>query len=99
MNLINQQAIKNNKSASLITDYHAKYFAHDLLRSSTEDGIEKISRSLFDVQGRVDLNPHQIDILWHFHPDCQITILNNIFTVNHTSDSKLSFQFYFLLHR
>ncbi|MCK5083762.1 MAG: DEAD/DEAH box helicase [Candidatus Omnitrophica bacterium] len=61
MNLINQQAIKNNKSASLITDYHAKYFAHDLLRSSTEDGIEKISRSLFDVQGRVDLNPHQIE--------------------------------------
>lgn len=43
----------------MITDYHAKYFAHDLLRSSTEDGIEKISRSLFDA--RVDLNPHQIE--------------------------------------
>ena len=42
-----------------ITDYHAKYFAHDLLRSSTEDGIEKISRSLFDAA--VDLNPHQIE--------------------------------------
>jgi len=61
MNLINQQVIKSNKTTSLITDYHAKYFAHDLLRSSTEDGIEKISRSLFDVQGRVDLNPHQIE--------------------------------------
>lgn len=43
----------------MITNYHAKYFAHALLRSSTEDGIEKISRSLFDAA--VDLNPHQID--------------------------------------
>ncbi|MDR4507881.1 MAG: DEAD/DEAH box helicase [Candidatus Brocadiaceae bacterium] len=42
-----------------ITDYHSKYYAHDLLRSSTEDGIEKISRSLFDAA--VDLNPHQIE--------------------------------------
>lgn len=25
-----------------ITNYHAKYYAHDLLKSSTEDGIEKI---------------------------------------------------------
>ncbi|MDR4504914.1 MAG: DEAD/DEAH box helicase [Candidatus Scalindua sp.] len=43
----------------MITDYHAKYYAHDLLKSSTEDGIEKISRSLFDAA--VDLNPHQIE--------------------------------------
>lgn len=43
----------------MITDYHAKFFAHALLRSSTEDGIGKISRSLFDAA--VDLNPHQID--------------------------------------
>jgi len=42
-----------------VTDYHAKFFAHDLLRSSTEDGVGKISRSLFDAA--VDLNPHQID--------------------------------------
>jgi ERCC4-related helicase len=42
-----------------ITNYHAKYYAHDLLKSSTEDGIEKISRSLFDAA--VDLNPHQIE--------------------------------------
>lgn len=33
----------------MITAYHAKYFAHALLRSSTEDGVEKISRSLFDA--------------------------------------------------
>jgi len=43
----------------MITNYHAKYFAHALLRKSTADGIEKISRSLFDAA--VDLNPHQID--------------------------------------
>ncbi|EKD28834.1 MAG: hypothetical protein ACD_79C00188G0005 [uncultured bacterium] len=43
----------------MLTDYHAKYFAHALLRSSTEDGIGKLSRSLFDAA--VDLNPHQID--------------------------------------
>lgn len=42
-----------------ITPYHAKYFAHALLRSFTKDGIEKISRSLFD--SAVDLHPHQID--------------------------------------
>ncbi|OPY18446.1 MAG: RNA polymerase-associated protein RapA [Syntrophus sp. PtaB.Bin075] len=42
-----------------MTPYHAKYFAHALLRSSSSDGIEKISRSLFDAA--VDLNPHQID--------------------------------------
>jgi ERCC4-related helicase len=43
----------------MITKYHAKYYAHNLLRVSTEDGIEKISRSLFDAC--VDLNPHQIE--------------------------------------
>lgn len=42
-----------------ITRYHTKYFVHALLRSFTEDGIEKISRSLFDVA--VYLHPHQID--------------------------------------
>ncbi|MDR4498262.1 MAG: SNF2-related protein [Candidatus Scalindua sp.] len=35
-----------------------KYYAHDLLKSSTED-IIKISRSLFDAA--VDMNPHQIE--------------------------------------
>jgi len=42
-----------------ITDYHAKYFAHALLRTSATNDIERISRSLFDAA--VDLNPHQID--------------------------------------
>ena len=46
-------------NGKLFSNYHAKYFSHELIRSSTEDGIEKISRSLFDAC--VDLNPHQIE--------------------------------------
>lgn len=41
------------------TVYHAKYFAHELTRQSAHEGVEKISRSLFDAS--VDLNPHQIE--------------------------------------
>lgn len=41
------------------TLYHAKYFAHELTRQSSKDGVEKLSRSLFDAS--VDLNPHQIE--------------------------------------
>ncbi len=40
------------------TPYHARYFSHELSRRSSE-GIERLSRSLFDAS--VDLNPHQID--------------------------------------
>ncbi|WP_040226568.1 SNF2-related protein [Bhargavaea cecembensis] len=41
------------------TVYHAKYFAHELTRQSSKEGVEKLSRSLFDAS--VDLNPHQIE--------------------------------------
>ena len=41
------------------TNYHAKYFAHELTRQSSDKGVEKLSRSLFDAS--VDLNPHQIE--------------------------------------
>lgn len=43
----------------MITNYHAKYFAHDLTIQKPVDGVEKLSRSLFDAC--VDLNPHQVD--------------------------------------
>ena len=43
----------------MTTAYHAKYFANDLTIQKPLDGIERISRSLFDAC--VDLNPHQID--------------------------------------
>ncbi|MDR7074744.1 SNF2-related protein [Fictibacillus barbaricus] len=41
------------------TAYHAKYFANELTRHSAAEGVEKLSRSLFDAN--VDLNPHQIE--------------------------------------
>lgn len=44
---------------SLITAYHAKYFAHELTRRHAADSVDRLSQSLFDAC--VDLNPHQID--------------------------------------
>ena len=43
---------------STITDYHAKYYAHDLTLKNVR-GVGRLSRALFDAQ--VDLNPHQIE--------------------------------------
>lgn len=40
------------------TSYHAKYFAHELVRRGGT-GIDRLSQSLFDAC--VDLNPHQIE--------------------------------------
>ncbi|MBU0646735.1 DEAD/DEAH box helicase family protein, partial [Patescibacteria group bacterium] len=42
----------------MITPYHARYFAHELVRRGGM-GVERLSRSLFDAC--VDLNPHQIE--------------------------------------
>ncbi len=42
-----------------LTDYHAKYFAHELTRRWPPDSVEKLTGALVDAQ--VDLNPHQID--------------------------------------
>ena len=42
-----------------LTDYHAKYFAHDLTKRSSSDSVEKLVGALADAQ--VDLNPHQIE--------------------------------------
>lgn len=42
----------------MTTQYHAKYFAHELTRQGGL-GVERLSRSLFDAC--VDLNPHQIE--------------------------------------
>ena len=41
-----------------MTDYHAKYFAHELTRRCS-DSVEKLTAVLSDAQ--VDLNPHQIE--------------------------------------
>lgn len=42
-----------------LTDYHAKYFAHDLTRRCASDSVEKLAAVLADAQ--VDLNPHQVE--------------------------------------
>lgn len=42
-----------------ITDYHAKYYAHELTKRCSSDNLEKLAPSLMDAQ--VDLNPHQVD--------------------------------------
>ncbi|CUQ67678.1 protein of unknown function [Candidatus Nitrospira inopinata] len=43
----------------MLTDYHAKYFAHELIKRCPSDSIEKLAGALVDAQ--VDLNPHQIE--------------------------------------
>ncbi len=42
-----------------LTDYHAKYFAHELTKRCPSDSAEKLASALVDAQ--VDLNPHQIE--------------------------------------
>src|SRR5690606_14596153 len=41
------------------TNFHAKYFAHDITRCLPSDSLGKFVASLQDAQ--VDLNPHQVD--------------------------------------
>ena len=43
----------------MISAYHAKYYAHELTRRHTTNGVDRLSQSLFDAS--VDLNPHQIE--------------------------------------
>jgi adenine-specific DNA-methyltransferase len=42
-----------------LTDYHAKYFAHELTRRFPSDSLEKLAGAVASAQ--VDLNPHQVD--------------------------------------
>src|SRR3984957_11883249 len=42
-----------------MTDFHAKYIAHELTRRCASDNIDKLTSVLSDAQ--VDLNPHQIE--------------------------------------
>ncbi|SHJ79776.1 Helicase conserved C-terminal domain-containing protein [Paramaledivibacter caminithermalis DSM 15212] len=41
------------------TEYHAKYYANELIRRNSCSTVEKLSMSLFDAT--VDLNPHQVE--------------------------------------
>jgi SNF2 family DNA or RNA helicase len=47
-----------DRSANL-TDYHTKYFAHELMRRYPSDHLEKMAGTF--AGARVDLNPHQVD--------------------------------------
>lgn len=42
-----------------LTNYHAKYFAHELTKRCASDSVEKLASVLADAQ--VDLNPHQVE--------------------------------------
>ena len=42
-----------------MTEYHAKYFAHELTKRCASDSVEKLATALSNAQ--VDLNPHQIE--------------------------------------
>lgn len=42
----------------MITDFHAKYFAHEISMIGG-DGLDRLGRALFDAC--VDMNPHQIE--------------------------------------
>src|ERR1700732_2818932 len=42
----------------MITDFHAKLYAHELRRRHSVHDSEKLAGALFDAQ--VDLNPHQV---------------------------------------
>jgi adenine-specific DNA-methyltransferase len=43
----------------LLTDYHAKYFAHELTKRCASDTVEKLAGALVDAQ--IELNPHQVE--------------------------------------
>ena len=43
----------------MFTDYHAKYFAHELTRRCSSDNVGKLAAAVAGAQ--VDLNPHQVN--------------------------------------
>ncbi|EON77572.1 Type III restriction-modification system methylation subunit [Lunatimonas lonarensis] len=44
---------------SVLTPYHAKYFAFELIKQVASDSVEKLASTLLDAQ--VDFNPHQVE--------------------------------------
>jgi len=43
----------------MLTDYHAKYFAHELTKRHATQDDEKLTGAMLDAQ--VELNPHQVE--------------------------------------
>jgi hypothetical protein len=52
---LNRDLGESSPAAMRLTNYHVKYFAHDLTRRAAS-GMDRLSMSLFDAA--VDLNPH-----------------------------------------
>jgi hypothetical protein len=50
---------KSVETESSLSAYQAKYYAHELLRSYSNDHVGKLAGLLFDAQ--VEPKPHQID--------------------------------------
>ncbi len=42
-----------------ITEYHAKYYAHELTKTGPSNETNRLASAMFDAQ--VELNPHQVD--------------------------------------
>jgi hypothetical protein len=54
--------LNHGKASSIVmhlTDYHAKYFAHELTEGCASDSLEKLAGVLVDAQ--VDLDPQQVE--------------------------------------
>jgi SNF2 family DNA or RNA helicase len=49
----------HDRETTLITEYHAKLFAHELSKRHSAADSEKLAGALLDAQ--VDLNPHQVE--------------------------------------
>ena len=74
-----------------LTDYHAKYFAHELTKRCSSDSLEKLAGAVAGAQ--VDLNPHQVDAaLFAFHsPLSKGALLADEVGLGKTIEAGLSF--------
>src|SRR5919108_4768874 len=56
---VNVVHMRSGEAVMHLTDFHAKYFAHELTKRCASDSAEKLAMVLADAQ--VDLNPHQVE--------------------------------------
>lgn len=57
--LKNKETVSPEGFTSVVTPYHAKYYAHELTAKKSSDMVDRLTYSL--VEAAVDLNPHQIE--------------------------------------
>src|ERR671922_1381252 len=56
---VNVVHMRSGEAVMHLTDYHAKYFAHELTKRCSSDSMEKLAGAVASAQ--VDLNPHQVE--------------------------------------